>query len=162
LKFSLSGKFVTAIGADLFAVPHGLYVDRNGNVWAGDQLARNGKGADLIEFSPNGKVLLTIGKPGMPGNEPGWLSSASSVVVAPNGGIYVGDGHGIGTNDRIVKFSKDGKFIMAWGKHGTAAGRSRQQPHPDFLAGWAIHRRMEAVRPAQRRRHRQQRHDLRR
>jgi hypothetical protein len=123
LKFDSSGKFETAIGAGLFAVPHGLYVDRNGNVWAGDQLARNGKGADLIEFSPDGKVLMTIGKPGMPGNEPGWLSGASAVVVAPDGDIYVGDGHGIGTNDRIVKFAKDGKFIAAWGKHGTAPGQ---------------------------------------
>ena len=132
LKFDSSGKFLTAIGAGLFAVPHGLYVDRNGDVWAGDQLARNGKGADLIEFSPDGKVLMTIGKPGMPGNEPGWLSSASSVVVAPNGDIYVGDGHGIGTNDRVVKYSKDGKFIAAWGKHGTAQGQF------DILHGLAL------------------------
>jgi sugar lactone lactonase YvrE len=132
LKFDSSGKFITAIGAGLFAIPHGLYVDRDGNVWAGDQIARNGKGADLIKFSPDGKVLMTIGKPGMPGNAPGWLSSASSVVVAPNGDIYVGDGHGTGTNDRVVKFSKDGKFIMAWGKHGTAPGQF------DILHGLAL------------------------
>jgi hypothetical protein len=132
MKFDSSGKFETAIGAGLFAVPHGLYVDRNGNVWAGDQLARNGKGADLIEFNPDGKVLLTIGKPGMPGNGPGWLSSASSVVVAPNGDIYVGDGHGIGTNDRVVKFAKDGTMIATWGKHGTAPGQF------DILHGLAL------------------------
>ena len=89
----------------------------------GDQIARNGKGADLIKFSPDGKVLMTIGKPGMPGNAPGYLSSVSCVVVAPNGDIYVGDGHGTGTNDRIVKFAKDGTFVAAWGKHGTAQGQ---------------------------------------
>jgi len=132
LKFDSSGKFITAIGAGLFAVPHGLYVDRNGNVWAGDQLAKNGKGADLIELSPGGKVLMTIGKPGMPGNAPGWLSGASSVVVAPNGDIYVGDGHGIGTNDRIVKLAKDGALIAAWGKHGAAPGQF------DILHGLAL------------------------
>jgi len=132
LKFDSSGKFATAIGSGLFAVPHGLYVDRNSNVWAGDQLARNGKGADLIEFTPDGKVLMTIGKPGMPGNDPGWLSGAASVVVAPNGDIYVGDGHGIGTNDRVVKLSKDGKVIATWGKHGTAAGQF------DILHGLAL------------------------
>ena len=97
-------------------------MDRDGNVWAGDEIARNGKGADLIKFSPDGMVLMTLGKPGMPGNGPDYLSAASSVVVAPNGDIYVSDGHGTGTNDRIVKFSKDGKFITAWGKHGKAAG----------------------------------------
>jgi DNA-binding beta-propeller fold protein YncE len=122
LKFDSSGKFVKAIGAGMFAIPHGLYVDRDGNVWAGDEIARNGKGADLIKFSPDGVVLTTLGKPGMPGNGPDYLSAASSVVVAPNGDIYVSDGHGTGTNDRIVKFSKDGKFITAWGKHGKAAG----------------------------------------
>jgi sugar lactone lactonase YvrE len=121
LKFDPSGKFVRAFGAGMFAIPHGLYVDRDGNVWAGDEIARNGKGADLIKFSPNGTVLMTLGKPGMPGNGPDYLTSASSVVVAPNGDIYVGDGHGIGTNDRIVKFSKEGKFIKAWAKHGNAA-----------------------------------------
>ena len=122
IKFSPTGTFEKAFGSDKFAVPHGLYVDREGNVWAGDQIARNGKGADLIKFAPNGSVLMTLGKPGMPGNGPDYLSAVSAVVVAPNGDIYVADGHGAGTNDRIVKFSKDGKFITAWGKHGKAAG----------------------------------------
>src|SRR5215831_18186751 len=117
-KFDSSGKFQTAIGADKFAIPHGFYVDREGNVWGGDQIARNGKGADLIKFAPDGKVLMILGKPGMPGNGPGYLSTGSAVVVAPSGEIYVVDGHGEGTNDRIVKFSKDGTFITAWGKHG--------------------------------------------
>src|SRR3974390_12936 len=54
LKFDSSGKFVTAFGAGLFAIPHGLYVDRDGNIWAGDEIARNGKGADLIKFSSDG------------------------------------------------------------------------------------------------------------
>ena len=123
MKFDTSGKLERAIGAGLFAVSHALYVDRDGNVWAGDQIARNGKGADLIKFSPDGKVLMMIGKPGMPGNAPGYLSSVSAVVVAPNGDIYVADGHGTGTNDRIVKFAKDGTFIAAWGKHGSAEGQ---------------------------------------
>jgi hypothetical protein len=122
LKFDASGKFISSIGGGLFATPHALYVDRTGNVWAGDQIARNGKGADLIEFSPDGKVLLTIGKPGMPGNDQEHLTAVSAVVVAPNGDIYVADGHGQGTNDRIVKFDKSGKFITAWGKHGKAQG----------------------------------------
>ena len=69
-KFDPAGKFQSAVGAGVFAVPHGLYVDHQGNVWAGDQVARNGKGADLIKFGPDGKELMTLGKPGMPGNLP--------------------------------------------------------------------------------------------
>jgi hypothetical protein len=87
-KFDFAGKFQKAIGADKFAIPHGLYVDRDGNVWGGDQIARNGKGADLIKFAPDGKVLMILGKPGIPGNAPGYLSTGSAVVVAPNGDIY--------------------------------------------------------------------------
>jgi sugar lactone lactonase YvrE len=121
-KFDSSGALQKTIGAGLFAVPHSLFVDRNGDVWAGDQIAKNGKGADLIKFSPDGRVLMTLGKPGMPGDGPGYLSAVSAVVVAPNDDIYVADGHGTGTNDRIIKFSKDGKQITAWGKHGKAAG----------------------------------------
>ena len=66
----------------------------------------------------------------MPGNGPEYLTTGSAVVVTPTGEIYVADGHGAGTNDRIVKFSKDGKFIAAWGKHGKAAGEF-DTPHED-------------------------------
>jgi len=71
---------------------------------------------------------MTLGKPGMPGDAPGYLSSVSAVVVASNGDIYVADGHGTGTNDRIVQFSKDGTLIRAWGKHGKGPGEF-DQPH---------------------------------
>ena len=121
-KFDSSGAFQTALGRSLFATPHGFYVDREGNVWAGDQIAKNGRGADLIKFGHDGKVAMVLGRPGMPGDAPGYLSSVSAVVVAPNGDIYVADGHGPGTNDRIVKFSKDGKLLTTWGKHGKGPG----------------------------------------
>ena len=65
---------------------------------------------------------MTLGKPGMPGDGQDMLQRPSDVVIAANGDIFVADGHGGKTNDRIVKFSKDGKFIKAWGKHGKAQG----------------------------------------
>jgi DNA-binding beta-propeller fold protein YncE len=106
----------------------GQVVDKEGNVWVADERARNGKGAVVVKFSPEGKVLMTLGKPGMPGNGPDYLNGPSGVVVAPNGDIYVADGHGGQTNDRIAKFDKSGKFITAWGKHGKAAGEF-DSPH---------------------------------
>jgi DNA-binding beta-propeller fold protein YncE len=121
-KFDASGKFVRAFGAGMFNEPHGFYVDAQGNVWATDFQGKNGKGDVVVKFSPQGEVLMTLGKPGMPGNTQDLLDGPSAVVVAPNGDIYVADGHGGTTNDRIVKFSKDGKFITAWGKHGKAQG----------------------------------------
>jgi sugar lactone lactonase YvrE len=125
-KFDASGKFVRAFGAGMFNQPHGFYIDNEGNVWVADQQAKNGKGAVVVKFSPEGKVLMTLGKPGMPGDGPDYLNGASSIAVAPNGDVYVGDGHGTGTNDRVVKFDKNGKFITAWGKHGKAQGEFDQ------------------------------------
>jgi DNA-binding beta-propeller fold protein YncE len=121
-KFDAGGKFITGFGGGMFNQPHGFYVDKEGNVWVADERAKNGKGAVVVKFSPEGKVLMTLGKPGMPGNGPELLDGPSGVVVAPNGDIYVADGHGGNSNDRIVKFSKDGKFITAWGKHGKGPG----------------------------------------
>jgi secreted PhoX family phosphatase len=69
-KFDASGKFVRAFGANMFNQPHGFYVDSEGNVWVADERARNGKGAVVVKFSPQGQVLMTLGKPGMPAMVP--------------------------------------------------------------------------------------------
>ena len=125
-KFDATGKFVRGFGANMFVQPHGFYVDNEGNVWAADNGIRNGKGGVVIKFSPEGQVLMTLGKPGMPGNAEGFFNGASSVVVASNGDIFVGDGHGGNTNDRVVKFDKTGKQILTWGKHGKGQGEFDQ------------------------------------
>jgi DNA-binding beta-propeller fold protein YncE len=126
MKLDGSGKVVTNFGGGLVNWPHGFYVDRAGDVWVTDGRGENGKGHTVIKFSPDGKVLMTLGKPGQAGNEPGMLDTPSDVVTAPNGDIFIADGHGVmqghQTNDRIVKLSKDGTFIKAWGKHGSGPG----------------------------------------
>ena len=122
LKFDSSGKLVRSFGAGLLLFPHGLHVDRDGNVWVTDGLGKDGKGHQVFKFSPEGKVLLTLGKAGVAGSGPDEFNAPSAVIVAPNGDIFVGDGHGRDTNARIVKFTKDGKFVKAWGKKGSGAG----------------------------------------
>jgi streptogramin lyase len=121
-EFDPSGKLLKNFGAGMFVTPHGMYIDKNGNVWMTDQVARDGKGNQVIEFSPEGKVLMTLGKAGVTGEGPDTFNSPSDVIVAPNGDIFVADGHGGNTNARIVKFSPTGKFIKAWGKKGTGPG----------------------------------------
>ena len=122
LKFDPSGKLLNSFGAGMFVFPHGIFVDGKGNVWITDAQGKDGKGHQVIKFSPEGKVLLTLGKAGVAGDGPDTFNQPSDVVVAANGDIFVADGHGGNTNARIVKFSKDGKFIKAWGKKGTAPG----------------------------------------
>ncbi len=126
MKLDANGRMVTNFGGGLVNWPHGFYVDRAGDVWITDGRGENGKGHTVIKFSPDGKILMTLGKPGQAGNAPGMFDTPSDVITAPNGDIFVADGHGVlqghQTNDRIVKLSKDGSFITAWGKHGSAPG----------------------------------------
>ena len=122
LEFDPSGKLLTSFGAGMFVFPHGITVDREGNVWVTDADGKDGKGHQVFKFSPAGKVLLTLGKAGIAGTTEDTFNKPSAVAIAPNGDIFVADGHGGDSNARIVKFSKDGKFIMTWGKKGSAPG----------------------------------------
>jgi hypothetical protein len=128
LKFDSSGNLVKSFGAGMIVRPHGLFVDRSGNVWVTDGDAESGKGDQVFEFSPEGNVLLTLGRAGIAGDGPETFNKPSDVLIAPNGSIFVADGHGPGSNARIVKFSADGKFIKAWGKEGTGPGEFNN-PH---------------------------------
>lgn len=128
LEFDSSGNFVKSFGAGMIVRPHGLFIDKNDNVWATDGDGEAGKGHQVFEFSPDGKVLLTLGKAGVAGDGPDTFNRPSNVLIAPNGDIFVADGHGPGSNARIVKFSPDGKFIKAWGKEGSAPGEFNN-PH---------------------------------
>jgi sugar lactone lactonase YvrE len=123
-EFDPSGKLVRSFGAGLFVFPHGMHVDRDGNVWVTDAQGSKAKdkGHQVIKFSPTGTVLLTLGKAGVAGAANDEFNSPSDVAVAPNGDIFVADGHDAGSNMRIVKFSKDGKFIKTWGKPGAGPG----------------------------------------
>ncbi len=122
VKLDPSGKVLKTFGAGMFVFPHGIHVDRAGDVWVTDADGKDGKGHQVVKFSPGGRVLLTLGKAGVAGDGPDTFNRPSDVVTAPNGDIFVADGHGGDSNARIVKLSKDGKFIKAWGKKGTAPG----------------------------------------
>lgn len=129
LKFDPSGNLVRSFGANMFIFPHGICVDQDGNVWVTDGQGRDGKGHQVFKFSPEGKVLMTLGKAGVAGDGPDAFNQPDDVAIAKNGDIFVSDGHtpGMG-NARIVKFSKEGKFIKQWGKHGSGPGEF-EVPH---------------------------------
>lgn len=128
LKFDASGRLVASFGAGMFAFPHGIHVDREGNVWVTDAIPLGsakppeGKGHTVVKFSSDGKVLLTLGKPGVAGSGPGHFNQPSDVVTGDDGAIFVADGHGGNTNARIVKFSPDGTFVKEWGRPGNGPG----------------------------------------
>ena len=131
LKFDLEGNVVESFGSGMFIWPHGIDVDQNGNVWVTDAVSATRtpdgtRGHKVIKFSPNGEVLMTLGTPGVPGDGPNSFNSPSDVVVADSGDIFIADGHVVDGNNRVVKYSKDGQFIKAWGSTGYAPGEFRQ------------------------------------
>ena len=146
LKFDPSGKLVKSFGAGTMIFPHGFQVDKDGNVWLADERAATpeelakfpdaaGKGNRVIKFSPDGRILMTIGKGGAPGNPPESLNSPCDVIIAPNGDILISEGHGgqnptppPGTVGRISIFTKDGKFVRSFGRLGSGPGEFRT-PH---------------------------------
>jgi DNA-binding beta-propeller fold protein YncE len=145
LQFDPSGKLLTSFGGGMFAFPHGFTVDAEGNVWASDANARetvlglsakgpNGitRGHQVFKFSPTGAVLMTLGKQGVKGSGPDTFDQPTGIAIAPNGDIFVTDGHG--KNDRVLKFSKDGRLIKSWGHHGAGPGEF-DQPHDISIGG---------------------------
>ncbi len=139
LEFDRSGKLLKSFGAGLFAYAHGFTIDGDGNLWASDvndeavvlgMPAKNADGVvmgqEVLKLSPTGKVLMVLGKEGVAGNGPDTFDRPTGIAVAPDGSIFVADGHyetKYGTA-RVVKFSKDGKFIKTWGRLGSALATS--------------------------------------
>ena len=119
VELDRSGKILKMWGEKLFAWPHGIRIDRFGNLWITDGQARNGIGQQVFKYSPDGRLLMTLGTKGVRGEGPDTFGGPCDVAVAANGDIFVADGH---QNSRVVKFAKDGTFIKAWGKRGDQPG----------------------------------------
>jgi DNA-binding beta-propeller fold protein YncE len=159
LKFDANGNLVKSFGAGLMLSPHGIFVDRQGNVWVTDCACTGGgggrgrrggadsagagrgapppppppqgppKGHQVFKFSPEGQLLLTLGKAGG-GRGEEYFNAPNDVLVAPNGEIYVSEGHssGEGSNARILRFSADGKLLQVIGAFGPGPDQY-DQPH---------------------------------
>ena len=142
--FDETGKEIRSFGGGMFVWPHGIHVDRDGNVWVTDARVptaeerikfpgEDKKGSVVIKFSPDGKVLMTLGRPGVKGDPPDALTEPNDVITDPsNGDVYVAESH---TNvedpnlvGRISVFDRSGKFLRVIGKTGTGPGEFRT-PH---------------------------------
>jgi sugar lactone lactonase YvrE len=146
LHFDEQGKLIKSFGAGMLIAPHGIFVDRDGDIWVTDCACTGGaagaargaapaastaatKGHQVYKFSREGKLLLTLGKAGG-GRDPEFFFQPNDILVAPGGEIFVSEGHASapGSTARVLKFSKDGKLIKTWGKLGTGPG-DFDQPH---------------------------------
>jgi DNA-binding beta-propeller fold protein YncE len=142
--FDPSGKEIRSFGGGLFVWPHGIHVDREGNVWVADSGAaapellakypgETAKGSAVFKFNSAGTLLLTLGKPGTRGKPPEALTEPTDVVTDPmNGDVYVAESHtnvaAPGLVGRISVFDGTGRFLRTIGRTGTAPGEFRT-PH---------------------------------
>lgn len=120
-QFDTSGRLLKTFGAGMFASPHKLTIDAEGNLWVAD----NGD-HQVLKLDPSGRVLLTLGKKGAAGAGLDQFDAPTEVAIAPNGDVFVADGHTGGGlaigNARIMKFDRTGKFLKTWGKKGMGPG----------------------------------------
>src|ERR1019366_2599051 len=129
MEFDANGNFIKAFGAGKLLFPHGMYIDKDDHIWLTDGHVGNGIGDDVIEFDRDGKVLRTLGTPGVAGDGENTFNEPNAVLVTPQGEIFVTDGHTPDTgNSRIIHFNKNGKFVKSWGGHGIGLGRV-EVPH---------------------------------
>ena len=117
LKFDASGKLLKSWGAGMFKFPHCLYVDHAGDIWVTDTQTHQ-----VVKFSANGDVLMTIGKKDTAGNPPDLLSEPTSVVTNKNGDIFISEGHTEHVGNRVDRYTKDGRFIRSFGTYGSGDG----------------------------------------
>jgi DNA-binding beta-propeller fold protein YncE len=128
LKYDDRGKLLKTFGERMFVFPHGAAVDRDGNLWVTDARGENGKGHQVFKFSADGRVLMTLGKAGVSGSGADLFDQPTDVVVAPNGDIFVTDSHRNGKNNRVAKFTREGRFVKEWGRKGSGRGEL-SEPH---------------------------------
>ncbi len=158
MLFDANGKLIRAFGKGMIIFPHGIHVDRDGNVWVTDgqdnfpAAPGRGRGAaadapapppppppdkpvghQIFKFSPDGKLLMTLGKPG--GNRPNQPADPASfyqpndIITNDKGEIFVVEGHGDNSAiQRLSKFDRTGKFLKETGTRGNGPGQFIQ-PH---------------------------------
>jgi DNA-binding beta-propeller fold protein YncE len=117
-----------------FSSSHGLCLDRDGNFWALDASTFNEgpdtgvRGNQVFKYSPEGKLLLTLGKAGVSKRGPDTFISPSGCVSDPDGNMIIADGHWVRPKswpqdgDRLMWFTRDGKFIKEFGSLGHGPG----------------------------------------
>jgi peptidylamidoglycolate lyase len=109
-----SGKLLSSWGQNRFLEPHGLRVDRHDNVWVTDRALQQ-----VFEFTHDGTLLLTVGTERTPGLDGTHFNLPTDIAFAADGSFYISDGYG---NNRVTKFSPDGKFLFDWGRKGDGPG----------------------------------------
>ena len=118
IVFDRNGKFLRSWGEDIgFTNPHGAAVGPDDLLYLTDD-----KGHTVRKFTPEGKLLMSIGTPNVPApafsGDP--FNRCTHTALSPRGEIYVSDGY---QNARVHKYTPDGRLLLSWGEPGTGPGQ---------------------------------------
>ena len=108
------GSVIDSWGSDFFIMPHGLTVDDQNNIWITDVGLHQ-----VFKFTIDGKLLMKLGEAKVSGADSSHFNRPTDVAVSNDGSFYVSDGYG---NNRIIKFSAEGKYLFEWGRKGSSNG----------------------------------------
>jgi DNA-binding beta-propeller fold protein YncE len=117
MVFDKSGKILKAWTEVPVTSAHGIRADADGNIWTVDVAAHR-----VMKFNQAGHLLMMIGQVGGAAgdnNTKDGFNRPTNLIFAPNGDFFVSDGY---VNSRVVKYNKDGEYLMHWGKKGTGDG----------------------------------------
>lgn len=149
LRYTNNGELVQSFGGGIFARPHGIHIDQDGNIWVSDSPSDSRlinqpheddltRGHQVVKFNPQGEVLMILGEPGHAGDPPGRLTFPNDILVLPNGDILIAEGHDpLSTVHRVSRFSSDGTYLGGWGSAGSEPG---QFLYPHALAIDSVNR----------------------
>jgi DNA-binding beta-propeller fold protein YncE len=94
---------------------HSVRIDPEGNTWFVDA-----PGHVIYKMNADGKEIMRLGTKGVAGSGSNNFNLPTDIAFAPNGDIYVTDGYG---SARVVKYSRDGKYLLQWGSRGKGPGQ---------------------------------------
>ena len=113
--FDRDGNFLTSWGEDLLCHAHGIYVDKEDNIYCTEWM-----GQCVHKFTPDGELQWTLGTPGVP-RPPGQpFNRPTNLAIGPDGCFFVSDGY---VNSKVHKYSCEGNLLMSWGEPGTGPGQ---------------------------------------
>jgi DNA-binding beta-propeller fold protein YncE len=128
MVFDRDGTLVDSWGEGVFARPHGIFIGPDDAVYCADDV-----GHTVRKFTPDGKLLMTLGTEGKPSDTGatsmdyrtivragGPFHYPTNLTISPEGDLFVSDGYG---NARVHKFSSDGRLLLSWGEPGAGPGQ---------------------------------------
>jgi DNA-binding beta-propeller fold protein YncE len=133
MEFTSNGDYVRTMGRGIFTNPHGLRIDREGNIWTTDTAAHI-----VVKMNADGRILMVLGVAGRAGewHHAGHLKcfdEPNDLAFGPKGEVYITQGHGKAEN-LVHKFTANGDHVKTWGGNGKAPGQF-DQPHSIVING---------------------------